>query len=98
MPRVRILTLRVQDASLFESLKLRGKEKEILRPLLEDLREPVRPTTLQAKYSIEVFNLLRKLHNSGMIEKTKEGYILSNEFSEHLRRFADEWDAFLREG
>ncbi|WP_456478204.1 hypothetical protein [Geoglobus ahangari] len=99
LPRVRILTLRVQDGSLFENLKLRGRENQILMDLLNDIRNgPVKPIDLENKYSISVWNLLRKLINSGMIAETENGYVLSTEFAEKLRKFALEWEVFVREG
>ena len=100
MARVRILTLRVQDGSLFESLKLRGREHEIFKDLLNDIRanQPVRPSELENKYGISVWNLLRKLLNSGMIAETENGFVLSTEFAEKLRKFALEWEVFVREG
>ncbi len=99
LPRVRILTLRVQDGSLFESLKLRGRENQILMDLLNDIRNgPVKPIDLENKYGISVWNLLRKLINSGMIAETENGYVLSTEFANKLRRFALEWEVFVKEG
>ncbi len=100
MARVRILTLRVQDGSLFESLKLRGREHEIFRELLNDIREnqPVKPVELENKYGISVWNLLRKLINSGMLKETEQGFTLNLEFAEKLVRFAQEWELFVREG
>jgi hypothetical protein len=99
LPKVRVLTLRVKDAPLFESLKLRGREHDTLKPLLEDIRNgPVRASDLEAKYGISVYNLLEKLVSSGMVQKTESGYILSLEFANKLRRFAQEWEIFMKEG
>ncbi len=101
MGRVRVVTVRVQDKSLFESVKLRGEyEHKMFKPLLEDIKKygPVRAKNLEAKYGIQVFYILEKLFNSGMVEKTEEGYVLSLRFSEILRRFADEWEEFVKGG
>lgn len=99
MPRVRAVVLRVKDRPLFESLKLRGRENEIIKQVLNDIRNgPVRASNLEAKYGISIYNLLEKLVNSGMVEKSEEGYILSLKFSSFLRKFAEEWEIFVKEG
>ncbi|WP_456329265.1 hypothetical protein [Archaeoglobus sp.] len=96
MPRVRVITLRVKDAPLFDCIKLRGDEHETFPQLLHDIKNgPVRASDLESKYGISVYNLLRKLVNSGMVEKTEQGYVLSTHFSQLLRKFAEEWEEFV---
>jgi len=96
MPRVRVIVIRVVEKPLFECLKLRGKENEILEPLLYDIKNgPIRATDLEAKYGIVIYKLLEKLTNSGLVEKTTSGYILSTRFSDLLRKYAEEWENFV---
>ncbi|WP_290598242.1 MULTISPECIES: helix-turn-helix domain-containing protein [unclassified Archaeoglobus] len=84
------------DATLRECVKLRGDEHEVFPQLLRDIKNgPVRAVDLESKYGISVYNLLRKLVNSGMVEKTEQGYVLSTRFSQLLRSFADEWEEYV---
>jgi len=53
---------------------------------------------LEAEFGITVFNVLRKLVNSGMVEKVKDRYVLSSKFSDFLRKFAEEWERFVEGG
>jgi len=97
--RVKVVTLRVKDAPLFECFKLRGEEHKTFPLLINDLKKgPVRAIDLESKYGIKIYNLLKKLTNSGMVEKTEEGYVLSLRFSEILRKFAEEWERFVEGG
>jgi len=97
MPRKRFVAIKVQNKALLESIKLRGElERKFFKEILKDLKKPVKPSYLESKYGMWIYRFLEKLYNSGFIEKTEEGYRLSLRLSKILRKFADEWEGFVR--
>jgi len=93
------VTLRVGEFGLRDAVMMRKPQGEQFWTVLEFIKENTpRANELEKTFGSAVYNILRKLVNSGMVEKTRKGYVLSTHFSEFLRRFAKEWEEFVKEG
>lgn len=88
----RAVRLKVKNKPLLEILEFGEKERSVFPKLLEQLRTPKRPQELANKYGNIVYFLITKMLKAGMIEKTEKGYVLSVEFAERLRKWAEEWE------
>jgi len=103
---IRVVKVKVCDIPLKEAIWLVGSkigskyvEKGDFWKILEDIRNGVTSPELEVKYGKSVYNTLKKMLNSGMIERMGGGrYRLSLRFSEILRRFAEEWEEFVEGG
>jgi thiamine biosynthesis protein ThiC len=103
---IRVVKVKVCGIPLKEAIWLVGSkisskyvEKGDFWKILEDIRNGVTSPELEAKYGKSVYNTLKKMLNSGMIERVGGGrYRLSLRFSEILRKFAEEWEKFVRGG
>ena len=96
---MRVMKVKVLDVDLKDALWLRGPHEKKLWDILQFVKEnqPVRAKELEVRYGADViYNILQKLVNSGMLDKTEDGYVLSTRFSQLLRKFADEWEDFVR--
>ena len=87
----------IEEQDLKRSIWLRGhNEKRNFWQILEFIRDnqPVRSKDLESNFGPRVYDVLEKQINAGMIEKTADGYIISNRFALILKRLADEWKEF----
>ena len=91
----RAVRLKVKNKPLLEILEFGEKERSVFPKLLEQLRTPKRPQELANKYGQIVYSVLKKMLKAGMVEKTDKGYVLSVEFAERLRRWAEEWESYV---
>ena len=92
----RTARLKLKDKSLFELLEFGEKERRVFPELLKALKTPRRPQEFANKYGNVVYYLIHKMFKAGMIEKTEEGYVLSLKFAEKLRKWAEEWESYVR--
>jgi len=95
--------IKVKDCSLKDAIRLVGSkiksgysEKDHFWNILEDIKRGATSPELEEKYGESVFNTLKKMVESGMVERLGKGnYRLSLKFSQILRRFAEEWERFV---
>ena len=91
----RSLKLDLSRNPLLEALTFRGKEREIFERLIY-LKYPKKAKELEESFGERVYHVLRKMKEAGMIDKTEEGYVLSLKFAEKLRKWAEEWESYVR--
>ena len=91
----RTARMKLKNKPLLEILEFGEKEKRVFPELLKALKTPRRPQELANKYGNVVYYLITKMLKAGMIEKTKEGYVLSLKFAEKLRKWAEEWEDLI---
>jgi len=74
---------------------LNSEREEFSQNCLKFLKTPKRPQEFANKYGNIVYYLIHKMLKAGMIEKTKEDYVLSLKFAEKLRKWAEEWESYV---
>ena len=91
----RTARMKLKNKPLLEILEFGEKEKKVFPELLKALKTPRKPQELANKYGHVVYYLITKMLKAGMIEGTKNGYVLSLEFARKLRKWAEEWEDLI---
>ena len=92
------IRIKVTDEDLFNAIVLvKKREKEKFMQVLNELKKrPMKASEIEQLYgNSTAYTLIRRLINSGMLEKDGKYYKLSKKFSTILRAWAEEWDKFV---